>query len=129
MEVSRTERRWDIPASLLLLLALLFAAARLSVTDWVPNLTYAISLALLGGLLGMALGASRFSGRFSFLFALAYTHVVVPWQVSFVVQGTSDWTERLVSSLGEGLLTPPRPDRQVSSLLPHHPSRARSAPP
>jgi transglutaminase-like putative cysteine protease len=94
-----TERRWDTPSSLLLLLALLFAAGRLAVTDWVPHLPYAVPLVLLGGVLGLALGTSRFSPRVAVWLALAYSVCILPWQLSRIIQGTHDWSERL-SSLG-----------------------------
>jgi transglutaminase-like putative cysteine protease len=103
MDQSQAERRWDTPASLLLLFALLFVGGRLAITDWVPHMPYVVPLVLLGGALGLALGASRFGRVITALLAIAYTLVVVPWQVSYIIQDTPDWTERF-ASLGGRLL-------------------------
>jgi transglutaminase-like putative cysteine protease len=78
---------------------MLFASARLATTDWVPDLTLAIPVALLGVLLGLALGTSTFGRRGVTWLIVAYTLVVLPWQLSLVIRGASDWLER-VASLG-----------------------------
>jgi len=79
---------------------MLFASARLAATDWVPHLTFAIPLALLGCLLGLALGASTF-GRWGVTWlVVGYSLVVLPWQLSYVTRDASDWVERLASLAG-----------------------------
>lgn len=103
MRANQTQPSWDTPASALLLFALLFGAGRLAVTDWVPHLTYAVPLVLMGGLLGLALGASRFGPRLVTLLALGYTVIILPWQLSLIIEGTIDWNERL-ASLGGRIL-------------------------
>ncbi len=57
-------------------------AARLVTTDWTPNLYFGETLAAFGAIVGLALGASRF-GRWTVTWlAIAYTVVVLPWQLS-----------------------------------------------
>jgi len=105
MTRGQTERWWDFPAAALLFVAMLFASARLAATDWVPHLTYAIVVALAGTALGLALGYSTFGRRGVAWLTLAYTLVVLPWQLSMIIQETDSWVERMTSLGGRVLVS------------------------
>ena len=57
-------------------------AARLVTTEWAPFLYWTETMAGMGTILGLALGASRFKSRTAAFLALAYTAVVLPWQLT-----------------------------------------------
>lgn len=75
-------RKWDWLSAVLLFLLMQVCAARLVTTNWAPYLYYSEALAALGTILGLALGASRFRARALVWLTIAYTLVVVPWQLS-----------------------------------------------
>jgi transglutaminase-like putative cysteine protease len=95
-------RWWDLPAALLLFLALLASAGRLVATGWAPGLEAAVAAAALGALLGMALGYSRFRLPLVSLLALGYTIVVFPWTLGVTQYNDITWEDR-IASLGERL--------------------------
>ncbi len=70
-------------------------AARLVTTDWAPYLYWTETMAGVGAILGLALGASRLKERTAAVVALAYTTMVVPWQLS-----TYSKNELLLDRLG-----------------------------
>jgi hypothetical protein len=96
-------RTRDKLSLLLIFIAILVAAGRALTTEWVPRLENVEILAALGLLLGFALGASRFSRRAVAWLAAAYSLVVVPWQLSKIVESAVSFEERL-SGLGGRLL-------------------------
>src|SRR5512135_550876 len=75
-------RNWDWFTAVTLFLLMQIGAARLVTTNWAPNLYFTESLAATGTLLGLALGASRFTRKALVSLSVAYTLVVVPWQIS-----------------------------------------------
>jgi hypothetical protein len=75
-------RNWDWLTAGLLFLLMQVAAARLVTTDWTPNLYFAESLAAFGTALGLALGVSRFGRKAVTWLAIAYTGIVLPWQMT-----------------------------------------------
>ena len=75
-------RNWDWFTAVTLFLLMQVSAARLVTTNWAPNLYFTESLAATGTMLGLALGASRFTRRVVVWLSIAYTLVVVPWQIS-----------------------------------------------
>ena len=99
LERSTADRWWDTSAAALLLLALVTAAQRLIVTEWIDHLNIVRTLALLGGLAGLVLGLSRFSSRRVVAFGLAYGLFAVPWQLGLTLTYLSDdalWIERFL---------------------------------
>ncbi len=88
--------QWDWVSAGLLFLLLQIPAARLVTTDWAPYLYWTETMAGVGAILGLALGVSRFKPRTSIFVALAYTTVVLPWQLS-----TYSKNEMLLDRLGE----------------------------
>ncbi len=92
--VERT-RRWDPPAALLLALALLFAAGRLTATEWVDHLGIVWPLTVLGLLSGLALGKSRFPPSLSTLLGLTYGLFFLLRQIGLALEPDLLWAERL----------------------------------
>ena len=74
--------RWDWISAGLLFLLLQMPAARLVTTEWAPFLYWTETMAGMGSILGLALGGSWFKSRTAFFMALAYTAVVLPWQLT-----------------------------------------------
>ncbi len=60
---SSPTRWWDLPATLLLFVAIYLAALRLSATKWTEELAIIQVIAILGLIAGLALGQSAFSRR------------------------------------------------------------------
>ena len=83
---SSTERRWDWPSSILLLLMLQVATARLVVTQWTDFLFFSQTLAALGLSLGLALGYSYFKRKTVFWLALGYSVMLIPWQLTLAIE-------------------------------------------
>jgi transglutaminase-like putative cysteine protease len=100
MRRSTSARWWDLPAAFLLLAALLTAASRLVVTEWIDHLTMVRTLSFLGVLAGLALGQSCFSPFQATAFALAYGLFAVPWQLGLTLGHDILWTERLIGLAG-----------------------------
>jgi transglutaminase-like putative cysteine protease len=102
----RSSRWWDLPAALLLMVALLTAASRLLVTEWVDHLGVVQTLVFFGTLAGLALGYSLFSPWLAAVFGVLYGLFIVPWQLAITVGYISDeamWSDRLVV-LGERVI-------------------------
>ncbi|HET6846493.1 MAG TPA: transglutaminase domain-containing protein, partial [Anaerolineales bacterium] len=77
-----TSPRWDWISAGLLFVLLQIPVARLVTTDWARFLYWTETMAAAGTILGLAAGASRFRGRAVALLALAYSAVILPWQLS-----------------------------------------------
>lgn len=80
-----TSRRWNWPSVVLLLLMLQVATARLVITRWTEFLFFAQTLSALGLFLGLALGYSHFKRRAVILFTIAYSVILVPWQLTLAI--------------------------------------------
>ncbi len=78
---SSPARTWDLPSSLLMLVAVLLSSWRLQATAWVENLGLIHNVAILAYLTGLALGYSRFGKRTVFWLSLAYMAVFIPWRL------------------------------------------------
>jgi len=95
----RRSRWWDVPAVLLLAVALLTAGGRLVATEWVDELAIVHTFVFLGLAAGLALGLSLFSPGVAGIFALLYGLFVVPWELGRTVGQISQdalWSDRLV---------------------------------
>jgi transglutaminase-like putative cysteine protease len=79
-------REWDIYASLIMLIAVLFSAWRLETAGWAEDLDQIRNIALTGYLVGLALGYSRFKKRGVILLALGYMAVMIPWQLMGAIE-------------------------------------------
>jgi transglutaminase-like putative cysteine protease len=90
-------RRWDFPAAILLLLALLASAERLVATGWTEGLGVTLTLTLLGAALGLALGVSRFRRAGVHLLSLGYSLTMLPWALGIAQYPGMAWQERLAS--------------------------------
>ena len=88
---------WDWPAAVLLVAALFSAAVRLDTTNWVPDLGYVESLAVLGTILGLALGLSRFQRGGVFWLASLYSLVIIPMHLSRIITGEQTALGQLAS--------------------------------
>ena len=94
--MQKSHQRWfDITAILLLTTAALIAAARLSITEWIPDLLVVSNLARLGLLLGIALGYSRFKKVGVFILTLGYSLVLIPQQIISAVSPLLPNEERI----------------------------------
>ncbi|MFZ2096791.1 MAG: hypothetical protein WAV05_09155, partial [Anaerolineales bacterium] len=65
-------RWWDWLSSILLIIILQIAAARLVATLWTKNLTLIQVIALMGTILGLALGKSIFRRFWVVFFSISY---------------------------------------------------------
>ncbi len=97
-------RWWDLPSAALYLLAILFSAWRLIVTDWTENLGSVASLAFIGALVGLALGASRFGKRGVRLLAWGYTLALLPRQLIAAYYKSDIYLGERLAGLGGRLL-------------------------
>jgi transglutaminase-like putative cysteine protease len=88
---------WDLPAAVLLLLALLTSAERLVATGWTEGLGVTLALTLLGTGLGLALGVSCFRRPGIYLLSIGYNLTVVPWVLGTAQYPGVPWQERLAS--------------------------------
>ncbi len=99
----RTSRWWDLPAAVLLVMALLTAAGRLVATEWVQHLQMAQTLVLMGAVAGLALGQSLFSPLLVTLFGILYGLFAVPWQLGLTAGRLTEdalWSDRLIVLAG-----------------------------
>ena len=87
-----TPRRWDLPASFILFLAVLFSAWRLQTADWAEGLAQIRTVAVIGCLVGLALGYSRYQKRGLIFFSLAYMLVITAWQLIGLIEFGEDQT-------------------------------------
>lgn len=92
-----TYRWWDLRAAVLLLVALLAVASRLTATNWTEYLQISYVIAFLGMAAGLALGQSQFGLRRVLLFAVLYGLFVIGWQIGLSLGPGVDWLERLLS--------------------------------
>jgi hypothetical protein len=75
-------RQWDWLSVSLIFLLIQLASARLVTTNWAPYLYFSETLAAMATIIGVTLGISKFGRRMTGLLSLAYTAVLVPWQMS-----------------------------------------------
>ena len=76
-----SSRWWDLPSALLLLLAMIISAGRLTITEWTKNLDYVFYLTTAATVVGLALGASRFGKHSVRWLAIGYTLTLIPNQL------------------------------------------------
>ncbi len=95
MQMEMKKRWWDWPAGLLVVFLVGVVAARLSVTNWSPNLWMMNILALFGVILGLLLGASRFGTVTVLMFSLSYSGFFLLWQLGMIVSEKMQWSGRL----------------------------------
>jgi transglutaminase-like putative cysteine protease len=101
---NETRNQWDWPSISVLFIALMTAAGRLYETQWTDDLLIVYGVAALGLLIGLALGRSIFGRRMVAGLALAYTCVVLPWELAGTVEGlTFTWLER-ATAIGNRLI-------------------------
>ena len=81
-----TTRQPDLPASLILFLAVLFSAWRLQTANWADGLAQIHNVAVIGYLVGLALGYSRFQKRGVISLSIAYMLVVTLWQLMGMIE-------------------------------------------
>lgn len=93
--MQKTSRRWFDPLSIILLaIATLLAAARLVVTEWLPDLQMVTVLTRLGVFVGLILGYSRFKKWGRTILTLGYSLYFIPIQVYLIVSPLLPWVER-----------------------------------
>jgi transglutaminase-like putative cysteine protease len=92
-------RWWDLPAALILLVAVYLAGLRLAATDWTEELEIIPVIAVTAILSGLALGQSLFSRRQVAIFSLIFGLFVMGWQMGNLMGPGVLWLER-VTSLG-----------------------------
>ena len=90
------KRWWDWSAGLIVIFLVGVVAARLSVTNWSPNLWMMDILAFFGVILGLMLGASKFKPRSVILISAAYTVFFVIWQLGLSLNQKIQWSARLL---------------------------------
>lgn len=85
-------RAWDLPSSLIMLVAVLLSAWRLQSADWTEGLEQIPNVAMIALGVGLALGYSRYQKRGAVFFALAYMAVIVAWQLMGAIEFAKDQT-------------------------------------
>lgn len=85
-------RTWDLPANLILFLAILFSVWRLQTAGWAEGLGQVRNVAVIGYLVGLAAGYSRFQKRGVIFFSIAYMLVVTAWQLMGLIEFGDDQT-------------------------------------
>lgn len=100
---SASQRWWDLPALLLLLVLITTAYTRLVATGWAEGLELTRTISYLALIAGAALGASRFRRGAVLIFALGYGLFVVPWRLGTLMGEGVEWMER-AQSMGGRLL-------------------------
>ncbi len=94
--MQKSHQRWfDTTALFLLATAALIAAARLSITDWVPDLSVVTNLARLGLLLGLVLGYSQFKKAGVFILILGYSITLVAQQIVSIISPLLPYEKRI----------------------------------
>ncbi len=93
--MNEIKRWWDWPAGLMVVFLVGVTAARLSVTNWSPNLWMLDILAVAGVTLGLLLGASRFRPRTVFWLGAAYSLFFIFWQLGMIIGDDLQWNGRL----------------------------------
>jgi transglutaminase-like putative cysteine protease len=88
-------RWWDWLSSILLLIILQIAAARLVATLWTKDLPLVQLITLLGTILGLALGKSIFRRFWVVFFAVVYGVSLIPWQLGLILDVDTTWLDRL----------------------------------
>jgi transglutaminase-like putative cysteine protease len=111
-QIQKDKIRWlDWLSSILLILILQIAAARLVATQWTKNLSLVQLIALFGTILGLALGKSIFRRGWVAFLAFAYGIILIPWQLGLMLDVDTTWLDRLqilqgrLSAVIEELLT------------------------
>ncbi len=99
-QLSSTLRWWDMSAALRLLVLMVIAASRLTITGWTHHLQIVYVIVVLGTAYGLALGQSIFSPWLAAVFAVVGGLFVIPWQLGLTMGGGIPWLERLISLLG-----------------------------
>lgn len=96
------ERNWDWLSFALYLILIWIATIRLTDTGWIPDLEHVQFLATFGVILGVLLGISHFKPRSILLLSIAYSLILIPWQLTLTLDPRFTWLERL-ANLGERL--------------------------
>jgi transglutaminase-like putative cysteine protease len=96
-------RAWDWQSALLVIVLVQIAAARLIISEWVPNLYALQTISLCAVVLGLLLGYSNFTGKISLWIAVEYALVIIPLRLLSAVDGAQR-SEFLNDDLGNLLL-------------------------
>jgi transglutaminase-like putative cysteine protease len=88
---------WDWPIAALTLVLVYTAAARLSVTNWTPDLWHVEEISVLGMILGLALGISKFQKVALRWLVTCYSLVIVPWVLTGLIDGEKTAIGQLAS--------------------------------
>jgi hypothetical protein len=99
-EKKNSPLRWDWYVGIIFVALLYTGAGRLSVTNWTKELGYVETVAILGAILGLALGISQFNRRIVRWLVFEYSIVFIPLQMTRLVTGEMEATERLSSAGG-----------------------------
>lgn len=99
-EQENLERWWDLPAALILVVAVFLAAVRLNATNWTDELAMVQTVTLFAVLTGLALGQSNFSSRTATWFSAAYAAFTITWLLGLTFGDGVLWPERLASLFG-----------------------------
>lgn len=93
-------RWWDMSAALRLLVLMVIAVSRLTITGWTFHLQIVYVIAILGTIYGLALGQSRFSPFVAAVMATLTGLFVIPWQIGLTTGPGILWLERILSIVG-----------------------------
>jgi len=99
-EQESLDRWWDLPAALILVVAVFLAAVRLNATNWTDELAMVQTVTLFAVLTGLALGQSNFSARTAVWFSAAYAVFTIIWLLGLTFGEGVLWQERLASLFG-----------------------------
>ena len=99
-EQETLNRWWDLPAALILVVAVFLAAVRLNATNWTDELVMVQTVTLFAVVTGLALGQSNFSSRTVIWFSAAYAVFTIIWLLGLTFGEGVLWQERLASLFG-----------------------------
>ncbi len=93
-------RWWDLPAALIMVVAVFLTSIRLSATNWTDELTIVQTVTLFAVVSGLALGQSAFSPRVAAWMSTVYGGFTIIWQLGLTFGEGVLWSERLTSLFG-----------------------------
>ena len=106
--MQKSSQRWfDIPAMIFLMIAVLITSTRLSLTEWTPDLQLVGNLTIMGLFLGFSLGLSKFKKTGVSILTLLYSITLIPWQIIRILSPILTTEERIyeMSARVSGALT------------------------
>jgi transglutaminase-like putative cysteine protease len=95
--MEQKSQKLDWYNAFLLVLMIYTAAARLTASNWIKYLSVVETMAVMGTVLGLAIGISKFQARGIRWLITGYTALIIPLQLTRLVEGEDLLSDRLLS--------------------------------